>query len=197
MRSERYILNLVDEQAKKYAPPAKYSGWERNVRDEYKNLTDEQIKAAVEANRLPFAILMTHINIDYNLAGVLRVGNCFGAKVFYYGVRKFDRRAAVGCYKYSPITHLSGLSEVEDLKKEYEFVGLEQTKASSPLYQFKWQKKSLIIIGEETRGLEGTPEIYNLVDRFVEIPQRGSIRSLNATTAASIACYDYSSKWPN
>jgi tRNA G18 (ribose-2'-O)-methylase SpoU len=192
---ERYFVNLSDTHSNKNKTPNVYSAWERdrNVIDDFKNLSNEEIKLKVEQQRLPYAILMTHINIDYNLGAVLRIGNCLGAKVYYYGKKKWDKRSATGAWYYSPITYLKNIEEVENLKKDYAFVALEQTKSSISLTKFVWpnNKKSLIVVGEESLGLQATPEIFKLSDYFVEINQRGSVRSLNAASSVSMACYDF------
>lgn len=190
---ERYINSVLEDRSK-YIPLSKYSDWERNVIDDYKALSNEEIKKKVEENRLPCAILMTHINIDYNLGSVLRIGNCLGAKVFYYGQKRWDKRGAVGVWNYSPITYLSSLEEVRKLKEHYSFVALEQTQNSVLLPSFKWPKQPLIVLGEESSGLQAVPEIFQLADHFVEIKQRGSVRSLNVSTACAIAVYDFSAK---
>lgn len=190
---ERYINDLAIVRPENNT----YTAWQRdrNVPDAYKNLSNDEIKHKVESNRLPYAILMTHINLDYNLGAVLRVGNCLGAKVFYYGQKKWDKRSATGAWYYSPITYLSDISQVKALKQEYNFVALEQTDQSTKLPDFKWPKKPLIVIGEENLGLQGTPEIFNMIEHCVEIPQFGSVRSMNAATACAIASYDFMSKF--
>lgn len=189
---ERYIVDTVQEKYSKDSD-SKYKAWERNVIDKYKTLSNDEIKNKVEANRLPYAILMTHINIDYNLGAVLRVGNCLGAKVFYFGQKKWDKRGAIGVWNYSPINYLKSLDELIALKQFYSFVALEQDKKSVSLHKFSWpkHKQPLIIVGEESKGLQETPDIYSLADFVVEIKQRGSIRSLNAATSVSIAAYDF------
>jgi tRNA G18 (ribose-2'-O)-methylase SpoU len=192
MLPERYMVSLAEET--KRTPHPKYTAWERNVIDEYKPLSNLEISQKVAAKRLPYAVLMTHINIDYNLGAVLRIGNCLGAKVFYYGEKKWDKRSATGVWNYSPITYLPSLEEVKLLKQQYVFVALEQTKESVSLPQFNWPKQPLILLGEESCGLQGAPEILEMAEHFVEIPQRGSVRSMNAATAFAIAAYDYSAK---
>ncbi len=191
---ERYID--LDRKPQKPERPELYA-WERNVIDAYKTLSNEEIKQRVAADRLPFAILMTHLKIDYNLGSVLRLANILGGQVFYYGERKYDRRSALGCYHYLPLQHLASIEEVRALREEYSFVGLEQTENSISLPKFDWKqvpRKMLLVIGEEAQGLQAAPEILELCEFLVEIPQRGSIRSLNATSAAAICCYDYLTK---
>lgn len=193
---ERYMVSCFNKTPTSYINKEnKYNAWERNVRDEFKSLTNEDIKQKVSEARLPYAVLMTHINIDYNLGSVLRIGNCLGAKVFYYGEKRWDKRSAVGAFYYSPINYLSSVDEVIALKKEYSFVALEQTNDSIEISKFVWPKNPLILLGEESCGLAGTSEIFSLAEYFIQINQRGSVRSLNAASAFAIAAYDFSSKY--
>jgi len=180
----------------KYQVKPEYSAWERNVIDEYKPLSNEEIKAKVAERRLPFAVLMTHLNIDYNLGAVIRVANALGAEVFYFGKKKFDKRGACGVYNYTNPTYLSSISEVSALKARFAFIALEQTPQSENIMTFKYpERPCLFLLGEESRGLTGTPEVFNLADYCVSIPQVGSVRSLNAATAFAIAAYDFRSKY--
>lgn len=191
---ERYAVSLFDKPS---APPAakpNYSAWQFNVVDEYKEYDKQTIQKKVAENLLPYAVLMTHINIDYNLSSVLRLGNAMGAKVFYYGSRKWDKRGALGVYHYTPITHLKTIEDVAQLKKQYSFVALEQAPGAVNLPSFVWPKSPLILLGEESRGLQATPEIFSLAEHFIKIQQRGSVRSLNAASAFAIAAYDFSTK---
>lgn len=190
------MLNYFEANKGKYLPRPEHSAWERNVCDKYKSLSTEEIANDVAKNRLPFAFLMTNLAIDYNLGAVVRIANALGGEVFYYGSKKFDRRGAVGTYKYTPVNHLSSIEAIANLKQKYTFVALEQTKNSVSIRDFQWtdSKPYMIMLGSESSGLQDNPEIFTLADYYLEIPMRGSIRSLNVATAASIAAYDFISK---
>lgn len=168
--------------------------WQRNVLDKYKEMPTEDIKADLKKNALSLAVLVANVEQDFNLGSVMRSGNFFGAsKVFYFGKRHYDRRGAVGVNHYSDITHLATIDEVKELKHHYIFVGLENNvPKTEPLLDFVWAPVPLLIVGEENAGIP--KEILELCDHVVEIPNRGSVRSLNAGSAASIAMYDYTSK---
>jgi tRNA G18 (ribose-2'-O)-methylase SpoU len=58
---------------------------------------------------------------------------------------------------------------------------------------FEWPDNALIVIGEEGVGI--TPETLNICQKFVYIPQYGSVRSLNAGVASGIAINDYVTKY--
>ena len=70
----------------------------------------------------------------------------------------------------------------------FECVGLEQTSNSVPLQKFKCSKKILLILGNEKQGMP--VEIINLMDKCVEIPQFGIIRSLNVHVSGSIILWE-------
>ncbi len=175
-----------------------YLRWTRNVADKYKDLSTEEIKQDLKANSLPFAVLMMNIIGDLNFGSVIRSANFLGAReVFYYGKKRYDRRGAVGVHNYSSVNHLLDLAQVINLKSRYTFIALENNVERNiiPIQQFIYpqEKEILFLIGEEGCGL--SKEILDLCDHFVEISSRGSVRSLNASTAAGIAMYDFVAKY--
>lgn len=169
--------------------------WTRNVQDHLKPLADSEIKVKVKEQSLPFSVLMTQLEHDFNIGSVIRSANGFGAReVFYYGEsKKYDKRGSVGCYKYTDVNCLKTMDQIIDLKKEYVFVGLENNtnRNCMNIKDFYWSERPcLILIGEESRGLPN--EILDLCDHLVYIDMgRGSVRSFNAAVASSIAMYDY------
>ena len=178
----------------KNKPDSKYS-WELNVADEYKGLSVEETRRIIKVNTLPFAVLMSQITGDFNFGSVIRTANFLGARtIFYYGKKRYNKVSAVGVYNYSDVVYLSSFEEVKELKKIYSFVGFENNiEKTESIYNFKWENKNpLICIGEESCGLK--EDILSLCDSLIEIPRVGSVRSLNAATAAALAMYDYITK---
>lgn len=165
----------------------------RNVIDQYKSWTNDLIKQDLKTKMFPYAVLMTHIKGDFNIGTVIRSANAFGAEqVFYYGQRHIDRRGALGCYHYTGVQHLRTMEEIIALKNEYTFVGLENVERAVSMHDFEWPKRPLILIGEEACGL--SEEFLDLCDHVVQIFMCGSVRSLNAATAGSIAMHDFVAK---
>jgi len=58
------------------------------------------------------------------------------------------------------------------------------------LQNVSFPKRSLILMGKEQQGLSA--ELIALMDRCIEIPQLGVIRSLNVHVTASIVAWEYS-----
>ena len=126
--------------------------WTRNVLDKYKELSNEEIKVDLKKNSLPFAVMMQHIDGDFNIGTVIRGANSFGAReIFYFGKKKYDKRAACGVYNYSDVKYLVSIEEIISLKERYFFVGLENNIKNKTynINNYKWRKNSLRIIGEE------------------------------------------------
>ena len=173
-----------------------------NVIDKYKNdrLTKwnkELIKKDLKQKAFPYAILMENFLGDFNIGTVIRSANAFNASAVYYlGNKHYDRRGTVGTHNYTDVIHLKTRDELLKLKENYEFVALENTVPSAiTLANAEYSRSPLFILGEEGVGI--TQETLELCDRFVFIPQFGSVRSLNAAVAGSIIMNDYVTKYNN
>lgn len=173
-----------------------YCQWTRNVIDEFKELSDEDIQKRLDERSNEFAVLMTHVTGDFNIGTVLRSANFHGARdFFYYGRKKFDRRGCVGVHNYTRMQFLESPQNIRELKDKYTLVGLENNiPGTTSIYQFDWNlpKPPCIVVGEECNGI--TDDIIGECDVLVEIPNSGSVRSMNVGVAASIAMHDYVSK---
>jgi len=171
-----------------------------NVIDKYKNdrLTKwnkELIKKDLKQKAFPYAVLMENFLGDFNIGTVIRSANAFNASAVYYlGNKHYDRRGTVGTHNYTDVIHLKTRDELLKLKETYEFVALENTVPSAiTLANAEYSRSPLFILGEEGVGI--TQETLELCDKFVFIPQYGSVRSLNAAVAGSIIMNDFVSKY--
>lgn len=76
----------------------------------------------------------------------------------------------------------------------YQLVGLEQTTDSKSLFEFAFQRKTVLVVGNERLGIED--EVLRLLDGTVEIPVYGLPYSHNAATATAMALYEYCRQFP-
>jgi tRNA G18 (ribose-2'-O)-methylase SpoU len=173
-----------------------------NVIDKYKNdrLTKwnkELIKKDLKQKAFPYAILMENFLGDFNIGTVIRSANAFNVRAVYYlGRKHYDRRGTVGTHNYTDVIHLNTRDQLLKLKEEYELVALENTVPSATsLVDATYSRPPLFILGEEGVGI--TPETLELCEKFVYIPQYGSVRSLNAAVAGSIIMNDFVTKYNN
>jgi tRNA G18 (ribose-2'-O)-methylase SpoU len=76
----------------------------------------------------------------------------------------------------------------------YRIVGLEQTTNSQDLHSYAFERKSVLVIGNERLGI--SQEILDLLDDVIEIPVWGMPHSYNAATATNMALYEYCRQFP-
>ncbi|HET8687102.1 MAG TPA: TrmH family RNA methyltransferase [Methanosarcina sp.] len=166
-----------------------------NVQDEFKGMSVESIRKSLAPKRLPFISVFENVNGDFNKSSAVRNHNGFcGQEIWFVGNKKWDKRGAVGTHHYENIRYFSSWREVAETRladdiSEYEWVAIDNIEGAEPLDKFLWSEKTIMIYGEEQRGL--SDEAITLCDRIVYIPMRGSVRSLNVATASGIVMYDY------
>lgn len=99
------------------------------------------------------------------------------------------------------IPELNLTSYLTQIKNEgYSVVGVEQSDKSVSLGDFKFPKKSVLVLGREREGIPA--ELMRLLDYVIEIPQYGVIRyvdkgncycrSLNVHVSGALAIWEYS-----
>jgi len=162
------------------------------VRDEYKGMAPEEIKAALDRKRFPFAVCVANVVYDFNLGTIIRNANAFLAReVVIYGRRKVDLRGAMGAHVYENVVHVPDAPSLAARARErgYALVCFEDAPGAVPLAEFTWPPNPLMVFGQEGPGIPG--EVLALADATVRIPLHGSMRSINVGVAAGIAMYDW------
>lgn len=164
----------------------------RNLRNELKGLPTEEIREILDSRRRDFGILAVNILHDLNMASMIRSHNAFlGSGFYYFGKRKYYKPGTVGAHHYEPVKYVKNLAgAVKTIPKDYTWVGIDNVEGAVPLHEFEWPEKPLLVFGSEAEGLDFCPEIRYHLSSIVEIPQIGSVRSLNVATAAGIVIYD-------
>jgi tRNA G18 (ribose-2'-O)-methylase SpoU len=71
----------------------------------------------------------------------------------------------------------------------YTLVGLEQTTHSVSLHDYRFVRRTALVIGNERLGL--TDEELSLMDAVVEIPVWGLPYAYNVANATAMALYEY------
>lgn len=140
------------------------------------------------------------IENPYNLGGLSRVSEIFGAQAMYVRdpriiAEKDFTSVSVSSHNHVDIMPLT----VGDMsgwmaKKKSEgwtVVGIEQTDRSVLLGEAKaaLPPKTILVLGSEREGMPAA--VLGECDMLVEIPQIGVTRSLNVQTAAAIVLFEY------
>lgn len=163
----------------------------RNLIDEYKGQSNEQIFATLETKRSPLEIAIENVEHDFNIGSIVRTANSFNVSVVHIiGKKKYNRRGAMCTDKYLKIVHHNTVEDFLATQQDRELIAIENnTERAKPLHDKKFTQKTTLIFGSENSGI--SPELLvNATDvRFIE--SFGSTRSVNVGAAAAIAMYEW------
>ncbi len=166
----------------------------RNVIDHFKYWRLDAIRAALDARRHPFTVVLENFAHDFNISTAIRNANAFLAReVWIVGRRRYDRRGAMGTHRYQHVHHAPEPGPLlERLRGEgTRIVVVDNIEGARSLVGYDWAPDSAMVFGQESIGV--SPESLALADDVVYIPQYGSTRSINVGTASGIAMFSYAS----
>src|SRR5688572_17430951 len=135
---------------------------------------------------------------NVNLSNIVRTAGCCGiTRLIACGSPKIDKTIARdGAEQVQIEVHRTLPPVLKDLKAEgFTLVGLEQTTNSVSLHEYRFARRSALVIGNERLGL--TDEELRLVDAVVEIPVWGLPYAYNVANATAMALYEYCRQWPD
>ena len=135
---------------------------------------------------------------NVNLSRIIRMAGCCGvSRVVACGTAKVHAQIARDAVTEVQLeVHRTLLPVLHALRREeYQLVGLEQAKGSEPLTGFCFQRRTVLVIGNERSGMEQS--VLDTLDRVAEIPVWGLPYSYNVATAACLAMYEYCRQFPS
>lgn len=134
---------------------------------------------------------------NVNLSRIMRAAGCSGVrKMVVCGRPKIDSKIARDAVDQIEVeNHRSLLPTLKKLKVDgYKLVGLEQTTNSVVLSEFKFERRTVLVIGHERLGI--TEDVLDILDSVVEIPVFGRPLSYNVATATAMTLYEYCRQFP-
>lgn len=154
-------------------------------------------------------IACTPLRSNVNLSRIVRAAGCMGVrrliacgaakvvqKIARNSVDDGDSDLADGEGPGVEIeTHRTLPPVLRELRAEgYQLVGLEQTTNSVSIFDFAFERKTALVVGNERSGID--EESLRLLHRVVEIPMFGLPYALNVGTATSMALFEYCRQFP-
>ena len=163
----------------------------RNLVDEYKGLSNEQVFDELDKKRSPLEIAIENVEHDFNIGSIVRTANSFNVKkVHIIGRKKYNRRGAMCTDKYLEIAHHPSLEDFLKTQEDRELVAIENnTPRAKELHTKKFRENTTLIFGSENNGI--SEELLAAANDVRFIESFGSTRSVNVGAAAAIAMYEY------
>lgn len=134
---------------------------------------------------------------NINLSRIARLASCCGIeRMICTGTAKLDRKIARdGADTIALEVHRTLPPVLSKLRDEgFRLVGLEQTTNSQNLHQYRFERRTALVVGNERTGL--TDDLLRLLDDAIEIPVWGLPYSYNVATATTMAVYEYCRQFP-
>ncbi len=131
-----------------------------------------------------------------NLSRIVRLAGCAAIdKIIVCGSGKVDPKIARDGAEHVQIERRNSLPPVLKRMREegYQLIGLEQTDDSQSIFDFQFERKTVLVIGHERHGI--VDDQLSLLHACVEIPVYGLPYSYNVVTATTMAVYEYSKQF--
>ncbi len=163
----------------------------RNLIDEYKNQSNEQVFNALSKKRNSLEIAIENVEHDFNIGSIVRTANSFNvSKVHIIGKKKYNRRGAMCTDKYLEIIHHPTIDDFLKTQTGRELVAIENnTPLARELHVKSFKPNTTLIFGSENNGI--TEELLEKAHDVRYIESFGSTRSVNVGAAAAIAMYEW------
>jgi tRNA G18 (ribose-2'-O)-methylase SpoU len=160
----------------------------RNVTDEFRGRTVEEIKAKLDKRRMPLQIAIENLERDFNMGTIVRTANAFNVRTIHVvGRRQWNKRGAMVTDRYMNIEYHPTVAEFQQAVKDAAIIGIDNVDGSQPLAKVKLPQNAVLVFGSEGPGL--SEEMISACEQLVAIEQFGSTRSVNVGVAAGIAMY--------
>lgn len=160
----------------------------RNVTDEFRGMTVEEIKDVLDTRRQPLQIAVENVSRDFNMGTIVRNANAFNVSMIHVvGRKQWNKRGAMVTDRYMNITYHPTVADFVAAVPDCSIIGIDNIDGSQPLASVKLPQNAVLVFGSEDDGL--SQEMIDACEQVVAIEQFGSTRSVNVGVASGIAMY--------
>jgi len=166
----------------------------QDMRPDSKTVADR-----IRTNRQPISLLLDRMTDPRNVGGIFRLADAALIEHIYFykcedlTITSKIKRISRSTTQVVPYSHLTDLKTVEVLKKTHKLISLEYTNQSIPYTEFAPTGKTLLVIGNEQRGV--STELLDLTEQSIHLPMLGLNTSMNVMCATGIAVYELLRKY--
>ncbi|GAB4225439.1 MAG: 23S rRNA (guanosine(2251)-2'-O)-methyltransferase RlmB [Chlamydiales bacterium] len=166
------------------------------IKEKHQPTLEEFLKH--QDNKSQSLVLMLDSVYDpQNIGAILRSAECFGVDLVIFSknrggdITPIVSKVSCGASELLPILKVANLADtMAKLQKEgFWVVCAHGAEDSTPINDFSFPEKTLLIVGSEGEGIQ--PLIRKKADFNVSIPMYGQIDSLNVSQATSLFLFSY------
>lgn len=160
----------------------------RNVTDEFRDMSVDDIKHVLDTRRQPLEIAVENLTRDFNMGTIVRNANAFNVgKIHVVGRRQWNKRGAMMTDKYMLLEYHATVDDFVRAVHGKSIIGIDNIEGSQPLGGTTLPRDAVMVFGSEGDGLSA--EMIAACEKLIAIEQFGSTRSVNVGVASGIAMY--------
>lgn len=160
----------------------------RNVTDEFRDMSVEDIKTALDTRRQSLEIAVENLERDFNMGTIVRNANAFNVgRVHIVGRKQWNKRGAMMTDKYMNVVYHRSVADFVESVGQKHIIGIDNIEGSVAFADTSMPHDSVLVFGSEGDGL--SQEMIAACEQLVAIEQFGSTRSVNVGVASGIAMY--------
>lgn len=155
----------------------------------------KKIDFVVRNRQHSFQVVLENIHDPHNVSAIFRTCDAAGipSVSLIYNYEKFPRigkKSSASAYKWVEKQKFDSVIECYSKLRQdgFQIIASSISKESKELYDIDFTKKSVIVLGNEHRGV--SDEAADLADHKFQIPMFGMVQSLNVSVAAAITLYE-------
>ena len=155
-----------------------------------------------KSEKSPFVVVLDNVRSQSNVGSIFRTADAFLTEAVYLcGITSTPphreiQKTALGATESVAWKYFSKTSDaINELRDSgYRIIGIEQAEGSVELQNMEINKgeKYALVFGHEVNGVN--PDILNLCDHCVEIPQFGTKHSFNIAISVGIVLWELNKK---
>lgn len=154
-----------------------------------------RLKNALLQRQFSLSVAIENIHDLHNVSAIFRTCDAVGVpkvNLIYNSEKlpKISKVTSASAFKWVSKQRFSSVEECFNhyKKQEYKIYSSLLDENSISLYDLDLTEKSLIVFGNEHRGV--SDEAVKLSDQTFYIPMRGMVQSLNVSVAAAVTLYE-------
>jgi 23S rRNA (guanosine2251-2'-O)-methyltransferase len=173
----------------------------RHVREKEKDtssappLNEDDLMEIVNAQPVPFILILDCVQDPHNLGAVLRTADGAGVHAVVapkdkaVGITETVRRISVGAADHVPFVQVTNLARTMDhLKKAGLWLVGTSDQATKSVYELDLKGPLGIVLGAEEKGMRRLTE--ENCDFLARIPMAGKVECLNVSVSAGVCLYE-------
>ena len=159
--------------------------------------TKEQLEN-IKKSRQEIYIVLDNVLDTYNIESVFRLADAVGAKKVYLCEESETppnhriKKASIGTWQWVEweyvATAVDAINSLRSKIKSLRVIGIELDKKAIDYTKADYSLPIALVVGHESDGIK--PEVLELCDEIVQLPQLGINKSLNVMVSLGIVLYE-------